>query len=68
MMRTAVLGIAAVGAFALVLPTSASATGNDCAPNNVLEPEAEFFASCTTDETDNSDDPRLDDRIEPFES
>jgi hypothetical protein len=52
----------------LVPPPTASAVGDDCAPDNALAPRAEMFATSTTDEIDDPSDPRLDDRLEQLES
>lgn len=56
------------GASEFVIPASAHAVGNDCAPYNVLAPTAEMFAASATEEIANPSDPGLGDRLEQFKS
>jgi hypothetical protein len=48
--------------------TQAHATIDDCAPGNPLMPQAEMFATNSTDTIADPADPRLQDRLEPFAS
>jgi hypothetical protein len=63
-----VMGSLCIAMSGLASPPQANAVGNDCAPNNPFTPQAEMFATSSTEEIDNPADPRLSDRLEQFES
>jgi hypothetical protein len=64
----AVIAFLLVGMGAAVPATQVYATVDDCAPGNPLTPQAEMFATNSTQTIADSADPRLQDRLEPFAS
>ena len=63
-----VIAFLLVGIGAAAPATQGGASVDDCAPGNPLTPQAEMFATNSTETIAESADPRLQDRLDPFAS
>ena len=63
-----VIAFLLVGIGAAAPATQGGASVDDCAPGNPLTPQAEMFATNSTETIADPADPRLQDRLDPFAS